>query len=102
MTFGFSSGMPSPPGPPAGSKNSAITGGTGAFFGVRGQKGQRNGLLSGATSERVASITEDPANSAKTEEGTCAPEKLDTCEGGGCSNVLLMLRHPRCPSRRAQ
>jgi hypothetical protein len=62
MTYGFSSGMPSPPGPPAGSKNSAITGGTGAFFGARGQKGQRNGLLSGIVGERVASITEDPAN----------------------------------------
>jgi hypothetical protein len=62
MTFGFSSGMPSPPGPPAGSKNSAITGGTGAFFSARGQRGQRNNLLSGAVSERVASITEDPAN----------------------------------------
>jgi uncharacterized protein (TIGR03437 family) len=61
MTSGLSSGMPSPPGPPAGSKNSAITGGTGAFFGVRGQKGQRNGLLSGAVTERLASITEDPA-----------------------------------------
>jgi hypothetical protein len=61
MTYGFSSGMPSPPGPPVGSKNSAITGGTGAFFGG-GQKGQRNGLLSGAVGERVASITEDPAN----------------------------------------
>jgi uncharacterized protein (TIGR03437 family) len=60
MTYGFSSGMPSPPGPPAGSKNSAITGGTGAFFGVRGQKGQRNALLSGAVGERTASITEDP------------------------------------------
>ena len=62
MTYGSSSGMPSPPGPPAGSKNSAITGGTGAFFGARGQKGQRNGLLSGSVTERVASITEDPAN----------------------------------------
>jgi uncharacterized protein (TIGR03437 family) len=61
MTFGLSSGTPSPPGPPAGSKNSAITGGTGAFFGVRGQKGQRNNLLSGSVSERTASITEDPA-----------------------------------------
>jgi hypothetical protein len=60
MTYGLSSGMPSPPGPPAGSKNSAITGGTGAFLGVRGQKGQRNGLLSGAVGERTASITEDP------------------------------------------
>ena len=61
MTFGLSSGTPSPPGPPAGARNSAITGGTGAFFGVRGQKGQRNALLSGAVGERVASITEDPA-----------------------------------------
>jgi hypothetical protein len=62
MTSGLSSGMPSPPGPPAGSKNAAITGGTGAFFGVRGQKGQRSNLLSGAVGERIASITEDPAN----------------------------------------
>lgn len=62
MTYGFSSGTPSPPGPPAGSKNSAITGGTGAFFGARGQRGQRNPLLSGATFERVGSITEDPAS----------------------------------------
>ena len=61
MTYGLSSGTPSPPGPPAGSKNSAITGGTGAFFGARGQKGQRNNLLSGAVGERTASITEDPA-----------------------------------------
>jgi hypothetical protein len=61
MTYGLSSGTPSPPGPPAGSKNAAITGGTGAFFGARGQKGQRNNLLSGAVSERTASITEDPA-----------------------------------------
>ncbi len=62
MTSGLSSGQPSPPGPAAGSKNAAITGGTGAFFGVRGQKGQRNNLLSGAVGERTASITEDPAN----------------------------------------
>jgi len=59
MTYGLSSGMPSPPGPPAGSKDSAITGGTGAFFGVRGQRGQSK-LSSGAVPERVASITEDP------------------------------------------
>jgi hypothetical protein len=62
MTSGLSSGMPSPPGPPAGSKNFAITGGTGAYFGLRGQRGQRNNLLSGAVGERTASITEDPAN----------------------------------------
>ena len=62
MTSGLSSGMPSPPGPPAGARNAAITGGTGAFFGVRGQRGQTKGMLSGAVSERTASITEDPAN----------------------------------------
>jgi hypothetical protein len=61
MASGLSSGMPSPPGPPAGSHNSAITGGTGAFFAARGQKGQRNGMLTGAVAERTASITEDPA-----------------------------------------
>lgn len=61
MASGLSSGMPSPPGPPAGSHNAAITGGTGAFFAARGQKGQRNGMLTGAVSERTASITEDPA-----------------------------------------
>jgi uncharacterized protein (TIGR03437 family) len=59
MTYGLSSGMPSPPGPPAGRRNSAITGGTGAFFGVRGQRGQT--MLSGNVPERTASITEDPA-----------------------------------------
>jgi uncharacterized protein (TIGR03437 family) len=69
MTFGLSSGMPSPPGPPAGARNSAITGGTGAFFGVRGQKGQRNALLSGAVPERTASITEDPANRRQNKGG---------------------------------
>jgi len=60
MASGLSSGMPTPPGPPAGSHNSAITGGTGAFFGARGQKGQRNGMLIGSVGERTASITEDP------------------------------------------
>ena len=59
MTIGLHSGSPTPPGPPAGSKNSAITGGTGAFFGVRGQRGQT--MLSGNVPERTASITEDPA-----------------------------------------
>jgi len=60
MASGLSSGSPTPPGPPAGSHNAVITGGTGAFFGARGQKGQRNNMLSGAVSERTASITEDP------------------------------------------
>lgn len=38
MTYGLSSGMPSPPGPPAGRRNSVITGGTGAFFGFEGKE----------------------------------------------------------------
>jgi uncharacterized protein (TIGR03437 family) len=61
MTIGLHSGSPRPPGPPSGSQNYAIVGGTGAFFGVRGQKGQNNNLLPGAVGERVGSITEDPA-----------------------------------------
>ncbi|MBK5290253.1 MAG: hypothetical protein JJE04_00980 [Acidobacteriia bacterium] len=59
MTYGLSSVGPSPPGPPAGRRNSAITGGTGAFLGARGQRGQSS--LSGNVPERTASITEDPA-----------------------------------------
>jgi hypothetical protein len=35
-------------------------------------------------------------------DNRCAPEKLDTREGWRCSNVLLMLRHPCCPCRRAE
>ena len=65
MTIGLNSGSPTPPGPPVGGRNLAIAGGTGAFFGVRGQAGVRSVLLPGATSERTASITEDPANRRK-------------------------------------
>jgi uncharacterized protein (TIGR03437 family) len=36
-------------------------GGTGAFFGVRGQKGGASNQLSSSTPERTASITEDPS-----------------------------------------
>jgi hypothetical protein len=61
MTIGLHSGSPRPPGPTSGSQNYAIVGGTGAFFGARGQKGQNNAALQGAISERTASITEDPA-----------------------------------------
>ena len=50
---------PRPPGPPVGGQNFAIVGGTGAYLGARGQKGGGNG---GLTNNRVASITEDPAN----------------------------------------
>jgi hypothetical protein len=56
MTSGLNAGAPSPPGPAAGTQNFAIVGGTGAFFGVRGQKGGRNSALSGAVPPRLASI----------------------------------------------
>jgi len=57
MTLGFDGGTP-PPGAPliAGGSNYAITGGTGAFLGVRGQL---NGA--GTPSNRNASVKEDPA-----------------------------------------
>jgi hypothetical protein len=61
MTMGLASGSPTPPGPPAAARNDAIVGGTGAFFGARGQEGQRNALLTGAIPERATSITEDPS-----------------------------------------
>jgi hypothetical protein len=62
MTSGLNNGSPTPPGPPVGGQNFTIVGGTGAFFGIRGQKGGRNNLLTAAVNARTASITEDPAN----------------------------------------
>jgi len=62
MTSGLNNGSPSPPGPPAATQNLAITGGTGAFLGARGQKGNGNAGLSGVVTIRSASIVEDPAN----------------------------------------
>lgn len=63
MTQGLSTIVPSPPGPPAGSLNLAIVGGTGAFLGARGQTGNAaQGLGSAQIPVRIASITEDPAN----------------------------------------
>lgn len=63
MTEGLNAGGPSPPGPPAGSMNFAIVGGTGAFLGARGQTGNAvQGLGSSEIPIRTASITEDPAN----------------------------------------
>src|SRR5215472_6795295 len=47
MTIGLNSGSPTPPGPPVGGRNLAIVGGTGAFFGARGQGGVRSNLLQG-------------------------------------------------------
>ena len=40
MTNGLNLGGPSPPGPPAGTQNFAIVGGTGAFLGARGRNRQ--------------------------------------------------------------
>jgi hypothetical protein len=65
MTNGLRIGGPSPPGFPAGTLNSAIVGGTGAFFGARGQTGNPNssqGLGSTSVTPPSRSITEDPAN----------------------------------------
>jgi hypothetical protein len=50
---------PRPPGPPVGGQNYSIVGGTGAYLGARGQKGNGSGS---AINVRAASITEDPAN----------------------------------------
>jgi len=62
MTNGLRVSAPSPPGLPAGTFNSAIVGGTGAFLGARGQTGNANAnqVTVGGTNSR--SITEDPAN----------------------------------------
>lgn len=59
MIAGFGAGSP-PPGSPLDvvQGNNAITGGTGAFLGVRGQAGQGPS----AVAARQASLTEDPAN----------------------------------------
>ncbi len=61
-THGFIGG-PAPPGAPAAATgtNLAVTGGTGAFFGVRGQL--TAAPVTGSPGTRVqASVTEDPAN----------------------------------------
>jgi uncharacterized protein (TIGR03437 family) len=58
MANGLRVAAPSPPGPAAGTFNSAIVGGTGAFFGARGQAGNPNANLGGVPNSR--SITEDP------------------------------------------
>jgi uncharacterized protein (TIGR03437 family) len=63
MTNGLRVAAPSPPGPPAGTFNSVIVGGTGAFLGARGQTGNANSNLSGSgIPSNSRSITEDPAN----------------------------------------
>ncbi len=62
VTNGFGAGA-APPGAPSSvtGNNFAITGGTGAFLGVRGQMGVAANPP-GVATQRVASMTEDPAN----------------------------------------
>jgi len=58
FTHGLFGGPPAPGAPGAiALSNMIVTGGTGAFLGVRGQAGQ-----TGPWTPRVASVTEDPAN----------------------------------------
>ena len=61
VSYGLGLGSPSPGAPLSITQgNLAITGGTGAFVGVRGQSGQA--VTSQSTAVRQASVTEDPAN----------------------------------------
>jgi len=63
VTNGYGGG-PAPPGAPltaTGGNNFAITGGTGAFLGARGQM-EVAANPPGVANQRAASITEDPAN----------------------------------------
>jgi hypothetical protein len=62
MVLGQAGGTPPPPGAPVAqtSGNFAITGGTGAFLGMRGQYGQEPTPQTVAV--RLASMSEDPAN----------------------------------------
>jgi len=70
---GLFAGAPSPGAPAAVARsNMIVTGGTGAFLGVRGQAGQ-----TGPWTPRVASVTEDPANRR--------------ANGGGVQSLVLQL-----------
>lgn len=64
MSQGLRVGGPSPPGFPAGTLNTVIVGGTGSFFGARGQIGNPNARqgLPPATASGTRSITENAAN----------------------------------------
>jgi len=70
---GLFGGAPAPNAPAAVVRsNLIVTGGTGAFLGVRGQAGQ-----TGPWTPRVASVTEDPANRR--------------VNGGGAESIVLQL-----------
>jgi len=70
---GLFGGAPAPKAPAVVARsNMIVTGGTGAFLGVRGQAGQ-----TGPWTPRVASVTEDPANRR--------------VNGGGVESIVLQL-----------
>ena len=92
VTNGYGGG-PAPPGAPltaTGGNNFAITGGTGAFLGARGQM-EVAANPPGVANQRAASITEDPANRRLNGGGTqqyvlhlipmSAPQILTTSSG---------------------
>ena len=80
---GLFGGPPAPGAPGAiALSNMIVTGGTGAFLGVRGQAGQ-----TGPWTPRVASVTEDPANRR--------------INGGGVQSIVLQL-FPMFPPSAAQ
>ena len=61
VSYGLAAGSPAPGAPLSITQgNFAIVGGTGAFLGVRGQWG--NAVSAQTITERLASVTEDPAN----------------------------------------
>jgi len=70
VASGFGGGA-APPGAPLEMRvsNFAVTGGTGAFLGARGQVGAENNVQGGA-GPRLASISEDPANRRRNGGGT--------------------------------
>ncbi len=69
MVSGLAGTGPAPPGAPLAvtQGNNAIIGGTGAFFGARGQAGQA--MTARTIANRVASMSEDPANRRKATGG---------------------------------
>jgi len=71
MASGFGSGALPPPGSPSNvaANNYAITGGTGAFLGARGQVGSE-APPPGVAAQRATSMTEDPANRRRNGGGT--------------------------------